>query len=141
MAGKKTKLANNKIKPTTASVENFLNSVTPEQKREDSFVLLEMMKKASKEKPVLWSNSFVGFGLKRHKSASTGRESDWMRIGFAPRKANLSLYFGSYVDSLAPALKKLGKYKAGMGCVYINKLAEIDLKVLKAMVEAGCKQK
>ena len=141
MAGKKTKLANNKIKPTTASVENFLNSVTPEQKREDSFVLLEMMKKASKEKPVLWNNSFVGFGLKRHKSASTGRESDWMRIGFAPRKANLSLYFGTYVDSLAPALKKLGKYKAGMGCVYINKLAEIDLKVLKGMVEAGCKQK
>ena len=141
MAAKKTKLADNKTKPTTASVEDFLNGITPEQKREDSFVLLEMMKKASKEEPVLWSNSFVGFGIKRHKSPSTGRESDWMRIGFAPRKTNLTLYFGIYVDSLAPALKKLGKYKGGMGCVYINKLADIDLKVLKGMVEAGCKQK
>ena len=64
-----------------------------------------------------------------------------MRIGFAPRKANLTLYFGIYVDSLAPSLKKLGKSKAGMGCVYINKLTDIDLKALKGMVEAGCKQK
>ncbi len=141
MAEKKSKLADNKTKPTTASVEAFLNRVTPEQKREDSFVLLEMMRKASKEEPVLWNNSFVGFGIRRHKSATTGRESDWMRIGFAPRKSNLTLYFGIYVDSLGPALKKLGKFKAGMGCVYVNKLADIDLKVLKGMVEAGCKQK
>src|SRR5271167_538351 len=62
MAKNKIKLADNKIKPTTASVEHFLNGITPEQKREDSFVLLEMMKKASKEKPVLWNNSFIGFG-------------------------------------------------------------------------------
>lgn len=141
MAEKKTKLADNKTKPTTASVEAFLNRITPEQKREDSFVLLEMMKKASKEEPVLWSNSFVGFGIKRHKSQFTGRESDWMRIGFAPRKTNLTLYFGIYVDSLGPALKKLGKFKAGMGCVYVNKLGDIDLNVLKGMVEAGCKKK
>jgi hypothetical protein len=141
MAKKKTKLADNKIKPTSASVEDFLNRITPEQKREDSFVLLEMMKTASREEPVLWSNSFVGFGIKRHKSPFTGRESDWMRIGFAPRKANLSLYFGTTVDSHAAALKKLGKHKAAMGCLYINKLSDIDLKVLKGMVEAGCKQK
>ena len=64
-----------------------------------------------------------------------------MRIGFAPRKTNLSLYFGNYVDAHAAALEKLGKYKAGMGCLYINKLADIDLKVLKGMIEAGCKQK
>lgn len=141
MAKKKTKLADNKTKPTTSSVEEFLNTITPEQKRKDSFVLLEMMKKASKEEPVLWSNSFVGFGIKRHKSPTTGREADWMRIGFAPRKTNLTLYFGSYVDSLAAALEKLGTYKAGMGCVYINKLADIDLKVLKGMIAAGCKLK
>ena len=141
MADKKTKLADNKTKPTTTSVEDFLNSITPEQKREDSFVLLEMMKKASKEEPILWSNSFIGFGIKRHKSPTTGREADWMRIGFAPRKTNLTLYFGSYVDAHAAALEKLGKYKAGMGCVYINKLADIDLKVLQGMIAAGCKQK
>jgi Domain of unknown function (DU1801) len=104
-------------------------------------VLLEVMKKASKEEPVLWSNSFVGFGLKRHKSPTTGRESDWMRIGFAPRKANLTLYFGDYVNAHAAALEKLGKYKTGLGCLYINKLADIDLKVLKGMIEAGCKLK
>lgn len=141
MAEKKTKLADNKTKPTTMSVEDFLSGITPEQKREDSFVLLEMMKKASKEVPVLWSNSIIGFGIKRYKSPSTGREVDWMRIGFAPRKTNLSLYFGSYSDAHAPALEKLGKYKAGMGCLYINKLADIDLKVLKGIIEAGCKQK
>ncbi len=139
MAEKKPKLADNKTKPTNTSVEDFLNSITPAQKRADSFVLLEMMRKASKEKPVLWSNSFVGFGIKRHKSPTTGREADWMRIGFAPRKTNLSLYFGNYVDAHAEALEKLGKFKAGMGCVYINKLADIDLKVLKGMIEAGLK--
>ena len=141
MAEKKAKLAENKTKPTSASVEEFLNTITPDQKREDSFLLLAMMKKASKEEPVLWSNSFIGFGIKRHKSPTTGREADWMRIGFAPRKTNLTLYFGSYVDTLTTALEKLGKYKAGMGCVYINKLADIDLKVLKGMIEAGWKQK
>jgi len=140
MGEKKSKLADNKIKPTSASVEDFLNNITPEQKRKDSFVLLEMMKKASKEEPVLWNNSFVGFGIKRHKSATTGREADWMRIGFAPLKTKLSLYFGNYIDAHAAALKKLGKYKAAMGCLYINKLADIDLKVLKGMIEAGLKE-
>jgi hypothetical protein len=141
MTDKKPKLADNKTKPTNASVEGFLNTITPEQKREDSFVLLEMMKKASKEEAVLWSNSFIGFGIKRHKSSATGRESDWFRIGFAPRKANLSLYFGTYAGEHAAALEKLGKHKAAMGCVYINKLADIDLKVLKGMIEAGLKRK
>ncbi len=141
MTENKSKLADNKTKPTSVNVEDFLNSITPEQKREDSFVILEMMKKASNEEPVLWSNSIIGFGIKRHKSPTTGREADWMRIGFAPRKTNISLYFGSYVDAHADALEKLGKFKAGMGCVYINKLADIDLEVLKGMIEAGCKLK
>jgi len=140
MDEKKSKLAENKTKPTNASIEEFINSITPEQKQKDCFVLLDMMKKASKEEPVLWSNSIVGFGIRRHKSPTTGREADWMRIGFAPRKANLSLYFGIYVDKQAAALEKLGKYRAGMGCVYINKLADIDLKVLEEMIEAGLKE-
>ena len=141
MVKKKSKLADNKTKQTNANVEDFLNSITPEQKREDCFVLLEMMKKASNEEPVLWSNSFVGFGIRRHKSPTTGREADWMRIGFAPRKTNISLYFGIYVNVQADALEKLGKYKAGMGCLYINKLADIDLKVLKGIIESGLKAK
>ena len=141
MAEKISKLEDNKIKPTTAIVEDFLNNIDNEQKRKDSFVLLEMMKTASKEEPVLWSNSFIGFGIKRHKSPTTGREADWMRLGFAARKTNLTLYFGINVDALTAALEKLGKYKAGMGCLYINKLKDIDLKILKGMIEAACKLK
>ncbi len=140
-AEKKSKLAENKIKPTAASVLDYINTITHEQKKSDSLVLLEMMKKASKKKPVLWNNSFIGFGIKRHKSATTGRESDWMRIGFAPRKANLTLYFGNYINEHAAALEKLGKHKVGTGCLYINKLADVDLKVLKGMIEAGLKAK
>lgn len=137
MAEKKSKLADNKTKPTAQSVEEFLNGIMPEQKRKDSLILYELMKEAIGEEPILWSNSFVGFGIKRHKSAATGREADWMRIGFAPRKANISIYFGNYIESHAEALEKLGKYKAGMGCLYINKLADVDMDVLKEMIQAG----
>jgi len=86
MTEKKSKLAVIKTKPTSASVEAFINNVTNEQKRKDSFVLLEIMKKASGEEPVLWSNSIIGFGIKRYKSPSTGREVDWLLIGFSPEK-------------------------------------------------------
>ncbi len=141
MAEKKSKLADNKTKPTASGVREFLQTVTPEQKRQDCLVLLDMMKKASREEPVLWSNSYIGFGLKRHKSPATGREADWMRIGFAPRKANISIYLGSYMDTLTSDLEKLGKHKTGMGCLYVNKLADIDLVVLKGMIESGCKLK
>ncbi len=141
MTDKKSKLADNKIKPTKASVADFLNGITPVQKRADCLVLLEMMKQASQEEPVLWSNSFVGFGMKRHKSTATGRESDWMRIGFAPRKADLSLYFGTPVSEHAAALEKLGKHRVAVACLYINKLADIDLKVLQGMIEAGLQRK
>ncbi len=139
MADKKLKLAENKIKPTNESVVDFLKSITPLQKQEDCFQLLEMMKNASMKEPVLWSNSFVGFGTKIHISPATGRGSEWMRIGFAPRKANISLYFGTFINEHATVLTELGKHKAGMGCVYINKLADINLNVLKEMIVAGLK--
>lgn len=139
MAEKKSKLAVIKTKPTAASVEDFINKVENEQKRKDSFVLLEMMKKASKEEPVLWSNSIIGFGIKRYKSPTSGREVDWLRIGFSPRKANLTLYLMVTAEERAAALKKLGKYKTDGGCIYINKLEDIDIKVLKGMVDASLK--
>ena len=141
MAEKKTKLAEIKTKPTAASVEDFINNIKDEQKRKDSFVLLEMMKKASGEEPVLWSNSIIGFGIKRYKSPTTGREVDWLRIGFSPRKANLSLYVSIGIEEHAAALKKLGKHKTGVGCLYINKLEEIDLKVLKGIIDASLNRK
>ncbi len=140
MAEKKSKLAEIKTKPTTASIEDFINALPQEQKRNDSFVLLEMMKKASGEEPILWSNSIIGFGLKRYKSAATGREVDWLLIGFSPRKTNLSLYLMLDLKKQAATLEKLGKHKAGVGCIYINKLEDIDLKVLQQMIETSLKQ-
>src|SRR6188768_2791770 len=139
MTKKKSKLVEIKTKQTSESVEDFINAVPDEQKRKDSFTILEMMKKASGEEPKLWSNSMIGFGNKRYKSPTTGREVDWLLIGFSPRKANLSLTLTVSLKGHAAALKKLGKHKAGMGCLYINKLEDVDLKVLKGMIEASLK--
>ena len=139
MAEKKAKLAEIKTKPTAASVEDFINAIKDEQKRKDSFVILEMMKKASGEEPKMWGGSIIGFGDKRYKSPATGREVDWLRIGFSPRKANLSLYISVGIKEHAAALEKLGKHKTGVGCLYINKLEDIDIKVLKGMIEASLK--
>jgi hypothetical protein len=141
MAEKKSKLVEIKTKPTAASVEDFINNVKDEQKRKDSFVLLEMMKKATGEEPILWSSSIIGFGIKRYKSPNTGREVDWLRIGFSPRKANLSLYISVGIKEHEAALKKLGKHKTGVGCLYINKLEDIDMKVLNEMIAASINKK
>lgn len=141
MKGKKSKLAEIKTKPTLASVEDFISAIDDEQKRKDSFVLLELMKKASGEKPVLWSSSIIGFGNKRYKSPNTGREVDWLLIGFSPRKANLSIYLSSGIKEHANALKKLGKHKTGVGCLYISKLEDIDLKTLKEIITVSLQKK
>ena len=141
MPEKKSKLAQIKTKPTAASVEDFLNSVQGEQKRKDSFVLLEMMKKASSEEPKMWGSSIIGFGNKRYKSPATGREVDWLQIGFSPRKASLSLYLTLSLKEHAEALERLGKHKTGVGCLYINKLEDVDLKVLNEMIKAALKAK
>lgn len=132
-------MAEIKTKPTTASVEDFINGVKEEQKRKDSFVILEMMKKASGDEPKMWGSSIIGFGNVRLKSPATGREVDWLRIGFSPRKANLSLYITGNVKQHAAALEKLGKHKTGVGCIYINKLEDIDMEVLKEMIDASLK--
>ncbi len=132
-------MAETKTRPTDAGVESFINSVKDEQKRKDSFALLEFMKKASGEEPKMWGSSIIGFGNQTVKSPSTGKEVDWLRIGFSPRKANLSLYLTGDIKKQAAALKKLGKHKTGVGCLYINKLEDVDLKVLKGMIEAALK--
>ena len=121
-------------------MEDFINKIEDEQKRKDSFVILEMMKKATGEEPILWSSSVIGFGIKRYKSATTGREVDWLLIGFSPRKANLSLYISVGIKEHAAALKKLGKHKTGAGCLYINKLEDINIEVLKGMIDASVKR-
>ncbi len=142
MAEKKTKLAVIKTQETTASVEGFINTtVNEDQKRKDSFIILEMMKKATKAEPKMWGSSIIGFGNKRYKSSATGREVDWLLIGFSPRKTNISLYFTTGIKKHTAALKKLGKYKTGVGCLYINKLEDIDIKVLKGLIDDSLNKK
>ncbi|MFI5204111.1 MAG: DUF1801 domain-containing protein [Flavobacteriales bacterium] len=141
MAEKKSKLAVIKTKETSASVEGFIASIKDEQKRNDCFTLVEMMKKATGENPKMWGNMMIGFGNVRYKSPATGREVDWMRIGFSPRKAYLSLHLVMDIKKYAAELKKLGKHKTGVGCLYINKLEDVDLKVLKGMIDTSLKQK
>jgi len=135
------KLAVIKTKETDSSVEDFINSVKDEEKRKDSFILLKLMQKATKEKPKMWGSSMIGFGNKRYKSPATGREVDWFKIGFSPRKANLSLHLVLDIKKYAAELKKLGKHKTGVGCLYINKLDDIDLKVLEKIINVAAKIK
>jgi hypothetical protein len=137
---KKGKLVEIQTKETSASVEDFINKVKDEQQREDSFVILEMMKKATKQEPKMWGSSLIGFGNVRYKSPKTGREVDWLRIGFSPRKANISLYLTMSIKEHEETLKKLGKHKTGVGCLYINKLADVDVKVLKGLIETSLKK-
>lgn len=133
------KLADIKTKPTDASVATFLDSITDEKKRKDSAVILAMMEKAVKEMPKMWGGSIIGFGDVRYKSPTTGREVDWFKVGFSPRKANLTLYLGTNVQKHADDLQKLGKHKTGLGCLYINKLADVDMKVLEKIIAAAAK--
>ena len=133
------KLVEIKTKPTSSSVDSFIDSIPDEQKRKDSQVILKIMEKAMKEKPKMWGSSMIGFGNVRYKSSATGREVDWFKIGFSPRKANLSLYLGLDIQQHADALNKLGKHKTGVGCLFINKLEDVDIKVLEKIITAAAK--
>lgn len=135
------KPANIKTKPTTSSVEDFITAIPDEQKRQDSFTLLQLMEKAAKEKPKMWGTSIIGYGDLRYKSPTSGREVDWFKVGFSPRKANLTVYLVGDVQSHADALKGLGKHKISGGCLYINKLADVDLHVLEGIISATVKKR
>ena len=133
------KVAEIKTKETSASVEGFIDSVADEQKRKDSYTILKMMETATKEKPKMWGSSIIGFGNLRYKSPASGREVDWFKMGFSPRKANLTLYLGTSLQKHADSLKKLGKHKTGVGCLYIHKLSDVDIKVLEKMIATTVK--
>jgi hypothetical protein len=135
------KLTQIKTKETNASVEDFINSVKDEGQRKDSFTILKMMQKASKEKPKMWGSSMIGFGNKIYKSPTTGREVEWFKIGFSPRKANISLHLVLDIKKHSTELKKLGKHKTGVGCLYINKLEDVDVKVLEKLINTAAKIK
>lgn len=126
-------MAEPKTKATNKSVEEFLQSIEPEQKRRDGLTLLEMFKKITGEKPVMWGPTMVGFGVYHYKSERSRQEGDWLRTGFSPRKQALTLYVLTG-ESDAPLLEKLGKHKTGVGCLYINKLADVDIKILEKLI-------
>ena len=126
-------MAELKTKKTEASVEDFLNKIKDQDVRQDCFEIAKIMKQATRSDPKMWGSSIVGFGS-RHLKYASGRELDWMVIGFSPRKANITLYLPGGVENQAALLKQLGKYTTGKGCLYIKKLKDVDTKVLKELV-------
>ncbi|WP_303310775.1 DUF1801 domain-containing protein [Hymenobacter sp. BT730] len=132
------KLVEIKTKQNSSSVDEFIGGVLDEQKRIDSRIILDLMEKATNETPKMWGSSMIGFGSVRYKSPATGREVDWFKIGFSPRKANLSLHLID-LKRHADTLKELGKYKIGAGCLYINKLEDVDIEILKKIIEEASK--
>src|SRR4051812_7908226 len=122
-------MAEPKTKPTNVSVTDFLGSIEPAEKREDGMELLKLFHKVTGEEAVMWGTSIVGFGTYHYKSERSKQEGDWMLVGFSPRKQNLTLYI-MHGNNDNPALEKLGKHKTSGGiggCLYINKLADVDM--------------
>jgi hypothetical protein len=126
-------MAELKTKKNEASVAEFLNAIRDETRRQDCFTVLELMKKATKAEPKMWGSSIVGFG-EYHYQYESGRAGDWFQMGFSPRKQTLTLYLMSGLEAHRELLAKLGKHKTGKGCLYINHLADIEIKVLKEMI-------
>lgn len=117
-----------------ASVTAFLDSVENDTRRADGYTVLAMMKEVTGEEPTMWGDSIVGFGQYSYASERSAQKGDWFLTGFSPRKANMTLYLMSGFDELEPLLQKLGKYKLGKGCLYVNKLADVDQNVLRQLV-------
>jgi len=127
-------MAELKTKPTEESVEKFLKSIADADTRADCQVVFQMMKQATKAEPKMWGASIVGFGTYHYKYAS-GREGDWPLTGFSPRKQSLTLYIMPGFARYEELMQKLGKYKTGKSCLYIKKLADVSMSVLKQLVK------
>lgn len=127
-------MAELKTKPTKDSVVKFLKSIEPKQKQEDCMTLLKLFKEITEEKPILWGTSIVGFGKYHYKSERSSQEGDWFHVGFSPRKQNISLYILGWQMEEPKLLTKLGKFKKGGGCLYINRLSDVDMKILEKLI-------
>jgi hypothetical protein len=128
-------MATPKTTVNDANVEDFINKVEDEVKRQDSLKLLKLFSKVTGEKPKMWGSSIIGFGSYHYKSEKSRQEGDWMLTGFSPRKQNLTLYVMPGFDDYHDLLNDLGKHKTSVGCVYINKLADVDLAVLEKLIK------
>jgi hypothetical protein len=131
-------MAELKTKETKKSVNAFLNQIVDKQRREDCSAIVEIMRAATKEEPKMWGPSIVGFGRYRYKYES-GREGEWPIIGFSPRKNDLTLYLMRGFDEYTDLIKRLGKHKTAKSCLYLKKLADVDVSVLKELVKRSVK--
>lgn len=130
--------ANNKTQLTDASVDVFLGSIADPQQRVDSTKVVQIMERATGEKAKMWGPAIIGFGL-RHLKYESGREMDWLIIGFSPRKGNITLYIKSGSPNEEKLLEKLGKHKISGSCLHIKKLADIDESTLENLVSDSYK--
>lgn len=126
-------MAQIKTHSTADSVRVLIDQINDEGRRADCLALLELMKRATGVEPAVWSSGVIGFGTFHYKSSS-GQEGDWFPVGFASRKAAITVYLGVSLDGLSELLSRLGKHTSGKGCIYIKRLADVDLAVLEALV-------
>jgi hypothetical protein len=126
-------MAELKTKPNDQNVSAFLNSIGDERKRQEAFAILSLMEKLTKSKPQMWGPSIVGFG-RYHYRYESGREGDWFLTGFSPRRQNLTVYIMSGFRRYEELMAGLGKYKTGKSCLYLNRLTDVDIKVLEALI-------
>lgn len=131
-------MADQKTKETSESVSAFLDKVADERRRADCFAVVDIMRAVTKEEPKMWGPSIVGFGRYHYKYES-GREGDSPITGFSPRKGDLTLYIMGGFESSPDLMKRLGKYKTGKACLYIKKLEDVDLGVLRKLVAQSVK--
>lgn len=129
-------MAEIKTKQTNSDVTEFINAFADtEQKRADSFELLKLMQDFTGFEPKMWGPSIIGFGMYHYKSERSRQEGDWPLVGFSPRKAAISLYVYMGTKEQEQLIKEFGKFKMGKGCIYIKKLADIDLEILKKIMK------
>ena len=133
-------MAELKTKKNKESVTQFLNGIEDEKRRKDAKAVLKMMKEITGEKPSMWGPSIVGFGHYHYKYAS-GRENDWFKVGFSPRKTALTLYLMTGFNRYQELMAKLGKYKTGKSCLYIKKLEDVDNDVLRELITESMEAK
>jgi hypothetical protein len=128
-------MAEIKTKQTDADVSEFINSfANTEQKKKDSFELVKIIQEHTSFEPKMWGPSIIGFGVYHYKSERSKQEGDWPLIGFSPRKAALTLYVYYGSEKNEQLIEKLGKFKKSKGCIYVNKLSDIDVEVMKEMI-------
>jgi len=126
-------MATNKTQPTDVDPASFVAAVEDPRRRADAERMLELMSRATGESARMWGPSMVGFG-EFHYRSDAGREGDWMKVGFAPRKAATVVYLLDGLDAHEDELAALGPHRRGKGCLYITRLDDVDLDVLEGMV-------